>query len=214
MLKVTKEEILKKLISLSNESLNRIEVVEWAKLIAEFYPLNLVNLNDVVLEEAFKTLQKSTLKMNELATEYCKNDDSYFIRKKDYDYWIQIFNSKEILHININEELKISDPRQKFTISEIADCQINLTSSEFSSLSGIDDRRSFDDLYYNSYVRFWFKEKYEFFIHWDMNIGYKSGTVYSNFTNSTDAIDVIKKITNRSDIISWKNDFKENKNRV
>ncbi|WP_025182184.1 hypothetical protein [Leptospira kirschneri] len=72
MLKVTKEEILKKLVSISNESLNRIEVVEWAKPISESYPLNLVNLNDVVLEEAFKTLQISTLKMNELATEYCK----------------------------------------------------------------------------------------------------------------------------------------------
>ncbi|TGK12940.1 hypothetical protein [Leptospira stimsonii] len=212
MLKVTKEEILKKLVSVSSGSIKRIEAVEWARPIAETYPLNLINLNDVVLEEAFKTLQISTLKMNELATEYCKNDDSYFIRKDDYDYWIGILNSKEISEINISEELKIADPRQKFTIAENPDCQVNLTSSEFSFLSGINDRRSFDDLYYNSYVRFWFKGKYEFYIRWDMNNGYKSGSVYSNFTNSNDAIDAIKKITNRSDIINWKNDFKLNAN--
>ncbi|MBW0434901.1 hypothetical protein HGB47_14880 [Leptospira yasudae] len=212
MFKVTKEEILEKLVLASMDPAKRNEITEWAKQIAKQFTMNLVNLNDRVLEEAFKTLQIGMVKMNELGAGYFKEDNTYFIRKEDYDYWIEILKSNEILNIKITEDLKIADPREDFSIAENADCQINLSSSEFTSITGIKERRSFDDLYYNSYVRFWLKNEYKFYIHWDMNIGYKTGTVYSNLTNPTDAIQKVKQITNRSDLVIWKNDFKRDAN--
>jgi len=187
-----KSEIANKLSDLLSNRLSRIEAAEWARKIAEPFPMHIADFKDNALNEAFLSIQIAGAQLGKISEQFFPDNEEYFVRESDFSYWLKIL--KDIFEPQSPkiDRLQDIDIHEHRNIGDFYDLIWNISYDEFTNLTGLLTHASHSDLYYERYVYFIVDQTYHVMIIWDMAYGVKRGVVYSSSGNSITTVQILQ----------------------